>query len=156
MLKKSWMYMGVLAVMAISSPLAAYNEPYCREYTKPVTVGNRVQEGFGTACMQPDGSWQVVSQASVPGQYPVIQNPGVITTYPAASVYQTREVIVERPVIVQRPAPMFSIGWGIFDNHRHHHGHNWRGGHGYGRGYGHGHGYGRGYGRGHGHGGHRW
>jgi hypothetical protein len=36
---------------------------YCREYQQTVTVGNRVEEGYGTACMQPDGAWQIVSRA---------------------------------------------------------------------------------------------
>jgi surface antigen len=33
---------------------------YCREYQQTVTVGGRVQEAYGTACRQPDGSWQIV------------------------------------------------------------------------------------------------
>lgn len=33
---------------------------YCREYQAPVTVGSRQQESYGTACMQPDGSWEVI------------------------------------------------------------------------------------------------
>lgn len=32
---------------------------YCREYTQRVVVGGRVQESYGTACLQPDGSWRV-------------------------------------------------------------------------------------------------
>lgn len=32
---------------------------YCREYTQQVRIGNRVQESYGTACLQPDGSWQM-------------------------------------------------------------------------------------------------
>lgn len=38
------------------------NNPYCREYQRNVTVGNRVQESYGTACRQPDGAWKVVSE----------------------------------------------------------------------------------------------
>ncbi|MCZ6454581.1 MAG: RT0821/Lpp0805 family surface protein [Alphaproteobacteria bacterium] len=34
---------------------------YCREYQTKVTVGGREQRAYGTACQQPDGSWQVVS-----------------------------------------------------------------------------------------------
>ena len=33
---------------------------YCREYTQTVTVGGREQQGYGTACRQPDGSWLIV------------------------------------------------------------------------------------------------
>lgn len=34
---------------------------YCREYQSRVNVGGRMQYGYGTACMQPDGSWRVVN-----------------------------------------------------------------------------------------------
>lgn len=34
---------------------------YCREYTDRVQVGGRWRESYGTACLQPDGSWQVVN-----------------------------------------------------------------------------------------------
>lgn len=33
---------------------------YCREYQTTATVGGRVQETYGRACRQPDGSWQIV------------------------------------------------------------------------------------------------
>jgi surface antigen len=33
---------------------------YCREYQHSVSVGGRIQEAYGTACQQPDGSWKVV------------------------------------------------------------------------------------------------
>lgn len=39
---------------------AAAPEAYCREFTQQVRVGNRIQDSYGTACLQPDGSWQVV------------------------------------------------------------------------------------------------
>jgi surface antigen len=34
---------------------------YCREYQQTVTVGGETQDAYGTACRQPDGSWQVVN-----------------------------------------------------------------------------------------------
>ena len=34
---------------------------YCREYTTTSVIGGRVQESYGTACRQPDGSWQLAS-----------------------------------------------------------------------------------------------
>ena len=33
---------------------------YCREYQQTITVGGKQQSGYGTACQQPDGSWEVV------------------------------------------------------------------------------------------------
>ena len=35
---------------------------YCREYTTSATVGGRQQQVYGTACRQPDGSWEVVNR----------------------------------------------------------------------------------------------
>jgi surface antigen len=34
---------------------------YCREYNNTITVGGKTEKAYGTACRQPDGSWQVVS-----------------------------------------------------------------------------------------------
>ena len=33
---------------------------YCREFQQTVSVGGRNQEAYGTACRQPDGTWQIV------------------------------------------------------------------------------------------------
>lgn len=33
---------------------------YCREYTQTINVGGKSEKGYGTACRQPDGSWQIV------------------------------------------------------------------------------------------------
>lgn len=35
---------------------------YCREYQNKITVGGQTQSAYGTACRQPDGSWQIVSE----------------------------------------------------------------------------------------------
>lgn len=32
---------------------------YCREYRTQVEVGSGVEEAYGTACRQPDGSWEI-------------------------------------------------------------------------------------------------
>jgi surface antigen len=33
---------------------------YCREYQQTIEVGGQKQSGYGTACQQPDGSWEIV------------------------------------------------------------------------------------------------
>jgi surface antigen len=33
---------------------------YCREYQQTITVGGERQQGYGTACRQPDGRWKIV------------------------------------------------------------------------------------------------
>ena len=32
----------------------------CREYTQKIKIGNKIEEGFGTACRRSDGSWEIV------------------------------------------------------------------------------------------------
>jgi surface antigen len=34
---------------------------YCREYRTVANIGGKKQQVYGTACRQPDGSWQAVS-----------------------------------------------------------------------------------------------
>ena len=34
---------------------------YCREYQQTVTVGGERQSAYGTACRQPDGSWEIAN-----------------------------------------------------------------------------------------------
>ena len=33
----------------------------CREYQTTVTVDGRAQPGYGTACLQPDGTWRMIN-----------------------------------------------------------------------------------------------
>ena len=45
-------------------PEAAYEDDagqYCREYQQTITVGGQTEQGYGTACRQPDGAWKIVS-----------------------------------------------------------------------------------------------
>jgi len=45
------------------TPLETYQRGdgrYCREYRTTAVIGGREQEVYGTACRQPDGSWEVV------------------------------------------------------------------------------------------------
>ena len=34
---------------------------YCREFLQEVTIGGKSEQAYGTACRQPDGSWEVLS-----------------------------------------------------------------------------------------------
>ncbi|MDO8422592.1 MAG: RT0821/Lpp0805 family surface protein [Parvibaculum sp.] len=44
-------------------PQRAYqqNNTQCREYSQNIVVGGKSERGYGTACRQPDGSWQIVN-----------------------------------------------------------------------------------------------
>ena len=37
---------------------------YCREFQQEVTIGRKREVAYGTACRNPDGSWEVVSTGS--------------------------------------------------------------------------------------------
>lgn len=34
---------------------------YCREFQHQVSIGGRQEQSYGTACRQPDGSWEIIS-----------------------------------------------------------------------------------------------
>jgi surface antigen len=34
---------------------------YCREFQQTIQVGDHVEQAFGTACRQPDGTWRIVA-----------------------------------------------------------------------------------------------
>lgn len=54
----------ILAGAILAAPLmmakSAEARDYCREYQKSIRVGGHIESGYGTACMQPDGSWMIV------------------------------------------------------------------------------------------------
>ncbi len=33
---------------------------YCREFQQDVTIGNKTERAYGTACRQPNGSWKII------------------------------------------------------------------------------------------------
>lgn len=33
---------------------------YCREYLHTISIAGKIQDAYGTACRQPDGSWEIV------------------------------------------------------------------------------------------------
>ncbi|NNE84037.1 MAG: glycine zipper 2TM domain-containing protein [Alphaproteobacteria bacterium] len=49
------------SVTPVREGTQASSGSYCREYQTTVTIGGREERAFGTACQQPDGSWEVVS-----------------------------------------------------------------------------------------------
>ncbi len=34
---------------------------YCREFRQTIEIGGKLEEGYGTACRQEDGSWQIMT-----------------------------------------------------------------------------------------------
>jgi len=57
---------GVTPVKTYSN---AQGQP-CREFLSTIIIGGEQQQGYGTACRQPDGSWQIVSNQPSAAQTP--------------------------------------------------------------------------------------
>lgn len=62
----SYTFIALIALSAIGGvpqkAMAAGGDDYCREYTRTVSIGGRLQDAYGTACLQPDGSWMIVGE----------------------------------------------------------------------------------------------
>lgn len=35
-------------------------QPYCREFQRDIIIDGKPERAYGTACLQPDGSWKIV------------------------------------------------------------------------------------------------
>ena len=109
--------MGVAANAEAQTIYATNGQPFCREYTQTVKIGNTLQKGYGTACMQADGSWQVMTPAAPETNYSYAP-PQNTTTY----------IVEDRPVVYYSrpyPAPVVDIVFGrdYSSHHRPHHPH---------------------------------
>ncbi len=143
---KTALFTGIgFAALAMATAGSVHaSDDYCREYQRRVTIGGKVQDSYGTACLQPDGSWKIVGE----GEARVV---GSVAPQP---VYEEQEDVIvyeEEPVYVPyrtryrtyyEPTPLW---WGVnlsFNDRDHgwrdnrwndrHHGHH--GGH-HGRGH---------------------
>lgn len=68
-------------------PLRTFADPQgrpCREFITTIIIGSREEQGYGTACRQPDGSWQIVAGEQ---QTAVASPPAVIYTPPPRYYY---------------------------------------------------------------------
>jgi len=56
----------------------------CREFISTIVIGGEEQQGYGTACRQPDGSWKIVSNKPSADQAPpaAAQTKGYVNTPP--------------------------------------------------------------------------
>lgn len=79
---------------------------YCREYTQTFTIAGKTQKGYGTACLQPDGSWEIQSPSQTPG--------AVAAPAPQGQTTETIQYVTrDERVYVVPPEPFVSIGVGV-------------------------------------------
>ncbi|MET0156050.1 MAG: hypothetical protein ABW189_08125 [Rickettsiales bacterium] len=105
--------LSVAASALFASASVASADDYCREYTSKIRVGGAPRSGYGTACMEQDGSWRIVSESYGGGGV----SDDLIEAEPAY-------YIDNRPILVRE------VYWRGHP-HRHGHGHG-HGGHGRG------------------------
>jgi surface antigen len=81
------------AVAPIKTFTNAQGQP-CREFTSTITIGGKAEQGYGTACRQPDGTWQIVGneqqptpQAPPPSNVYIYQPPAQYYAYPSGFYY---------------------------------------------------------------------
>jgi len=135
MRKKQALMMGLALVSfcgaALMAGSAEASSGYCREYTKAIRVGGRLEQAYGKACLQPDGSWEIVDLNGSDGAQDFIRD----DIRDDLREGNTRVVIVDRylprpayyrPVVyrpVYRPAP-FCPPWFYGSRFERHH--EWR------------------------------
>lgn len=51
---------GNTGMVTVTNTYQQRNGAYCREYNDRVNIGGKTQNVYGTACRQPDGSWEIV------------------------------------------------------------------------------------------------
>lgn len=88
-MKKTFVSLMVMGIGFASAPAHANSyitQDYCREYTRTIYVGGKPQEGYGTACLQPDGSWQIVNGDNIGQKI----SASYIVQEPVQQVYHTR------------------------------------------------------------------
>jgi hypothetical protein len=47
--------------IVLGPQVASYNGEFCREYNGTANIGGVFQHTYGTACLQPDGSWRIAN-----------------------------------------------------------------------------------------------
>ncbi len=76
----------------------------CREFLTTISIGGEQQQGYGTACRKPDGTWQIVSDRQPAATTKVAKRP----TY----VYHPAERYYVYPHAYYTPSPIyFSFSW---------------------------------------------
>lgn len=142
--------MKTLVLSAVAASLcyagAAHAQAYCREFSQGVVIGGQRQSSYGYACMQPDGSWQIISSEQGGGYMPPPPPMQPVYMPPPVAYYPP-------PPPIQRTGFSISFGSGGvpyyrgggdcddrrgWRKHKHHHhdyhDRGWGGGWGHGRG----------------------
>jgi len=80
----------MLAAMLTLAMAAPANAQYCREFTQRILVGGKFQQGYGTSCLMPDGSWKITEAPNLREPSPVnfFYTPPPVTYVQPVAYYQ--------------------------------------------------------------------
>lgn len=94
---------GAIAFLGAEGAQAGSGGP-CREYTKTISIGGRLEVGYGRACRQPDGAWEI---AGLSGNDYARHSVGEHIRNDLYARGETRVIFVDRPVAVYQPRPVY-------------------------------------------------
>ncbi len=111
-------YPTLLLLTALSTSLGAlptassYAGDYCREFTQNIYVGGRIQQGYSTACLQPDGSWETVNNTpitatAIPTQSYYYNNDALEYHYPEQPITHYPVIVEKHITVIQQPRPIY-------------------------------------------------
>lgn len=106
-IKMALIGLGLSTTALMGAPEEAKAADYCREYTRTVYIGNRAQEAYGTACLQPDGSWMIVGEGLGNDIPPNVNNVEYVIRDNNRYVTPPRVVYYERRPVYRQTAPLF-------------------------------------------------
>lgn len=131
---------GAAGAQNISTRDEVTGGDYCREYTQSLTIAGKTQKGYGTACLQPDGSWELQNSEPAEVATPAAPNAPASPAIPSPDYVETRSIgyVVEDDRVFVTPPEPFVVGTVFIGGERHHFGRDFRpyhhGGHTYGGG----------------------
>ncbi len=119
----SLIYLTLLGAATVAAiPAHAYETaaPYCREYIRTVTIGGRTQQAYGTACLQPDGAWKIVSEEAQTGAFQAQNDAFEAQDAAPVLVYQPAPVVYPAEPVLRFPFYLnLAFNDGGWDTHRH-------------------------------------
>jgi len=101
------------AVVPVRTFDNAQGQP-CREFVTTIIIGGKQEQGYGTACRQPDGSWEIVAEDREAPPPPA--QPREVYVYPPPARYYSY------PAGFYGPVPIFLSFSYVFRSGRLHHG----------------------------------
>ncbi|MFA5592416.1 MAG: hypothetical protein WC989_03785 [Micavibrio sp.] len=87
--------------------LYGYATDYCREYTRTIHIGGRMEQAYGRACLQPNGDWMIVGEGLANDIPPQASDVTYVIRDNTRYITPPRVVYYSSPRVVYRSQPAF-------------------------------------------------